>query len=167
MKTVLFVCTGNVFRSCVAEAAFKAHIRKEGRSNEFMVGSAGTQASRQIVPRQVRELLSEHSVDTRGHIQRLLTRNLAESSDYVIAMSDDHQRFILEQFGRQVPLFSELSCGRREPVRDLHEAVPQWQRYEDSARVYVGQVIERIWAETPALIQRLREQSTPRPATAA
>jgi protein-tyrosine-phosphatase len=135
MKTVLFVCTGNVFRSFVAEVAFKAHIREQGRTTDFVVGSAGTQAIRQVVPRQVRELLSEHGVDTRGHIQRLLTRNLAESSDYVIAMSDDHQRFILEHFGRQVPLFSELSRGYREPIRDLREAVPNWERYDRYAHL--------------------------------
>jgi protein-tyrosine phosphatase len=157
MKTILFVCTANVFRSLIAEAACKAELEKAELSYEFSVASAGIESRPQLIPASVRELLANKGFSTKGHIQRLLTRDLIQSSDHVIAMSEDQQEFIQREFGREVPLFAELTSGRRESINDLFEVVPNWRSHEQSATAYIAAVTDRIFTEMPALIRRLRQ----------
>lgn len=85
----------------------------------------------------------------------MLTRELIDQADLVIAMGQDHREFILQQFGLKVPLFNEVSLGEDTPILDLHEALPDWERDIDEARAYVESVIDHIWESVPALMARL------------
>ncbi|KAJ1679832.1 Low molecular weight phosphotyrosine protein phosphatase [Spiromyces aspiralis] len=49
---VVFVCLGNICRSPMAEAVFKAEIKKLGLSNRFVVDSAGTAAYHASITRR-------------------------------------------------------------------------------------------------------------------
>lgn len=103
--------------------------------------------------------------DTSGHVQRQLTRELIESTDLVVAMGRDHQDFILERFGRTVPLFNQLCLGRDEPIQDLHEVIPAWENEPVKARDYIWSVIDAIWDAAPAILSHLPslriDRSTP------
>ena len=46
MTSILFVCSGNIFRSLVAEYALKAHLGSRAR---YLIGSAGIEASPQEI----------------------------------------------------------------------------------------------------------------------
>jgi protein-tyrosine phosphatase len=152
MKSVLFICTGNVFRSVTAEYALRT---KMGPDLRLIVGSAGIEARPQQLHPMIIEYLRAKGADPSAHVQRKLTRELLESVDLAVAMGFDHRDFIRERFGRDVPLFNQVCFEREEPVLDVHEAIPDWQSKMDEARAYVQSVVDHIWNSTPALLARL------------
>jgi len=152
MKSVLFICTGNIFRSVAAEYALKAQV---GPTAQSLIGSAGIEALPQPLDPLIRDRLRQKGADPSAHVQRKLTRELLERAEVPVAMGLDHRLFIRRHFGRDVLLFRELCCGIEEPVLDVHEAVPDWQRNPEAARAYVLSVIEFIWTAMPAFLARL------------
>jgi protein-tyrosine phosphatase len=142
MKSVLFICTGNVFRSVTAEYALKAHLGPDAR---LIVGSAGIEAKPQSLHPMIIEYLRAKGADPSAHVQRKLTRELLEDTDLAVAMGLDHRAFVREQFGRDVPLFNQVCFGREEPVLDVHEVMPDWASDMDAARAYVQSVVDHIW----------------------
>jgi len=152
MPSILFVCTGNIFRSLTAEYALKAVL--DPRS-PIRVSSAGTQAIPQEMHPDVRAYLVQCGVDPSPYQQRRVSAELLSASDLVIAMSTDHQTFLVKTFQYRAPLFNEVCHGKREPLLDICEAVPTWETDLDAARQYAFQVMEYIWASMPCLLQNL------------
>ena len=153
LQSVLFVCTGNIFRSMIAEYALKARL---GAGMSCVVGSAGIDVKAQSMHDWVMARLREKGADPSSHVQRQLTKELVEAVDLVIAMGENHQVFVREQFGRDVPLFNQICIGQDKPILDVHEAIPDWETCPERARAYVCSVIDVIWATAPALLPRLR-----------
>jgi len=151
-QSVLFVCTGNIFRSVAAEYALKAGL---GVSTSCVVSSAGIDVKPQSVHDWVQTKLREKGADPTSHVQRQLTQELVDAADLVIAMGRDHQVFLRKQFGRDVPLFNQVCLGHDQPILDVHEAIPDWETDPERARAYVWSVIDVIWATAPALLPRL------------
>lgn len=88
MKTVLFICTGNVCRSPMAEGIFRHAVK--GRGN-YRVLSAGLGAMEGQPPsvyavQAVREL----GIDISSQRSRMLTPELAEQADYIFGMTHSH-----------------------------------------------------------------------------
>lgn len=154
MKSVLFICTGNVFRSMVAEYALKARL---GPESGIVVGSAGTEAHSAELHPLIRDRLVAKGADPSKHVQRKLTHELLEGTDVPVAMGLDHREFIRRRFRREVRLFNEICFARMESVLDVHEAIPDWERNQDVALRYAYSVIDYIWDATPALLARLDE----------
>jgi protein-tyrosine phosphatase len=152
-QSVLFVCTGNIFRSVAAEYTLKASL---GAGTFYVVGSAGIDARAQSMHEWVLSRLREKGADPTSHVQRQLTEELVEATDLVIAMGRNHQAFIREKYGHDVPLFNQICLGHDKPILDLHEAIPDWQTDPERARAYVCSVIDAIWATAPALLSRFR-----------
>ena len=152
MKSILFICTGNVFRSVAAEYALKTRM---GPGVRLIVGSAGIEARPQPLHPMIIEYLRAKGADPSAHVQRRLTRELLESADLAVAMGFDHREFIRERFGRDVPLFNQVCFEREEPVLDVHEVMPDWASDMDAARAYVQSVVDHIWNAAPVLLARL------------
>ncbi len=152
LHSVLFVCTGNIFRSLTAEYALKSRL-VPGMS--CIVGSAGIEAKPQFVHPWVQVQLREKGVDPTLHVQRQLTQELIEAVDLVIAMGRNHQVFVRERFGLDIPLFNQVCLGLDQPILDLHEAIPDWETDPVRARLYLRSVIDAIWATAPTLLSRL------------
>ena len=113
LQSVLFVCTGNIFRSVTAEYALKARL---GAGMSCVVRSAEIDAKPQSVHPWVQTRLREKGVDPSTHVQRQLTKELIEAADLIIAMGRDHQDFSREQFRRDIPLLSSNSkCNTSGP----------------------------------------------------
>ena len=89
---VLFVCTGNSFRSPVAEALLKKLRR------DFTVESAGIEPARWIA-NNAKEILKEENAlgylktETEG-----LEEKKVEEYDVIIAMKEEHKSFIIERW---------------------------------------------------------------------
>jgi glycine hydroxymethyltransferase len=88
MKTILFICTGNVCRSPMAEALFRDAVRGRG---EFRVVSAGIGAvdGQPPTPHSVRAM-RELGVDISGQRSRMLTAELVRSADIILGMTHGH-----------------------------------------------------------------------------
>ena len=111
---VLFVCTGNTCRSPIAEALAR-RFAADRHLSEISVGSAGT-AAWDGAPASDGALLvaMERSVDLSAHRARLLTRELVNGSDLILAMGPHHVERIeaLGGTGRTHLLSAYASRGR-------------------------------------------------------
>jgi len=88
MKTILFVCTGNVCRSPMAEGIFRLAV--EGRG-DYQVLSAGLGAAEGAPPslhavRAVKEL----GIDISGLRSQMLTAELVDAADFIFGMTHSH-----------------------------------------------------------------------------
>ena len=93
---VLFVCTGNICRSPMAEALLRHALQERGCSDVEVV-SAGTWADDgEPAQPQVTEVLSGAGVELADHKARVLTKKETASSDLVIAMTSVHMKEILK-----------------------------------------------------------------------
>ena len=88
MKTILFVCTGNVCRSPMAEGLFRQAV--EGRG-DFCVLSAGVGAIDGQPPSAYAvQALRELGIDISQQRSRMLTAELVSQADYIFGMTHGH-----------------------------------------------------------------------------
>jgi glycine hydroxymethyltransferase len=88
MKTILFICTGNVCRSPMAEGLFRK--ATDGRG-EFRVVSAGLGAMDGMPPTAHSvAAMREIGVDISGQRSRALTADLVQEADYIFGMTHSH-----------------------------------------------------------------------------
>ena len=152
MTHVLFVCTGNIFRSLTAEYALRRH------APEIRVASAGTEDYPHIVRPNVRDYLLSKGLDVGAHRRRTLTAEMLKDSRSVIAMSTDHQRFIAERFGMRVPVFLEACGGACEALPDIEEVVMDYKTNPAAVDAHVRATIDTIIEAMPRLAASLRVQ---------
>lgn len=152
MKRVLFVCTGNIFRSLTAERGLRHALLDRA---DIHVSSAGTVDFPHVVAPGVREYLLSKGFDVTGHCRRTLTESILNESHLVIAMSVDHRAYLRSRFGRAAPLFLE-ACGEPgEALPDIEEAVLDWQTNPAAVEAHMRATIDRILSLTPVLARRL------------
>ncbi|HXS69912.1 MAG TPA: ribose 5-phosphate isomerase B, partial [Candidatus Polarisedimenticolia bacterium] len=88
MKTILFICTGNVCRSPMAEGIFRQAV--QGRGN-YRVGSAGLGAMEGQPPSaHAVDAVKELGIDIAGQRSRMLTPSLVAQADYIFGMTHSH-----------------------------------------------------------------------------
>ena len=88
MKTILFICTGNVCRSPMAEALFR---RAAAGRGEFRVFSAGLGAvDGQPPTAHSVAAMHELGIDISGQRSRMLTADLVRQADYIFGMTHSH-----------------------------------------------------------------------------
>src|SRR2546423_9367697 len=118
MKTILFVCTGNVCRSPMAEGILRHALQGRG---DYRVMSAGLGAMEGQPPspyavQAVREL----GIDISGQRSRVLTPDFIQQADYIFGMTHSHidtvmllypqaaeKTFLLREFDETLDLFEK------------------------------------------------------------
>ncbi len=89
---VLFVCTGNSFRSAVAEALLKKF------RNDLKVESAGTQPARNIAFNAKMLLEEEDALENLKERPEGIEKKNLEEYDVIVAMKEHHKHEILQRF---------------------------------------------------------------------
>src|SRR2546429_7259309 len=118
MKTILFVCTGNVCRSPMAEGIFRQAV--QGRGN-YRVVSAGLGAMEGQPPSSHAVVaVKELGIDISDQRSRMLTPDLVQQADYIFGMTHSHvdtvmllypqsaeKTFLLREFDETLDLFEK------------------------------------------------------------
>jgi protein-tyrosine phosphatase len=92
-RRVLFVCTGNICRSPLAEAVFKKHVRERGLAARYHADSAGTHGWHEGDPADPRTIRvgERHGIDVDSIARPLASRDF-EAFDVLVAMDRGHLR---------------------------------------------------------------------------
>jgi protein-tyrosine-phosphatase len=153
MTHILFVCTGNIFRSLSAHKVLQSVLQAD---SGITVSSAGTRGyPERTIPAEVTGRLGDYGLDVSAHQSRRLTRQVLDSADLVVAMNTDHQEFIKKHFGMDVPLYMEITCGRPEEFLDLPDVIPDYRTNPEASRVFIHQAIDRIYGYKDAFLKNL------------
>jgi len=148
VRRVLFVCTGNIFRSLTADRALRALL--SGRT-DVAVWSAGTVDYPHAVWPYVGGYLGAKGFDVSDHRRRTLTQEILDESRLVVAMSTDHQAYIRERFRRDVPLFLEVCWHGAEWLPDIDEVIPNWREDPSATEAHIRATIDRIIKLAPRM----------------
>lgn len=151
-KSILFVCTGNVFRSLSADLALRQALASD---SAYSISSAGTHALPKPIRTDVSAALSAHNLDPSQHVPRLLTAPLLNEASLVIVMGTEVQRYLETNFNYKAVLFNEICYGRSETIRDLWEVVPDYKTNPTAAAVYVRCAVDYIVGAVPELVKAL------------
>jgi protein-tyrosine phosphatase len=154
MKSILFICTGNIFRSMTAEYVLKAAL-EERPELTYRVSSAGVEARPQMMAAFIKDQLLKRGIDPAGHRQRKLTAEILAEANLAVAMGFDHRAYVRETFKQDVPLFNQVCFGREQPILDTWEAVPDWQTNPLASQTYALQVVDYICEAMPAFIENI------------
>lgn len=153
MITVLFVCTGNVFRSLTAEYSLRRQI---GGTSLFKVSSVGTEDDPELQVRaDVADYLLAKGLDVSQHNRRLITDELISGSDYVIAMSTDHKQILRDRYLVDVPLFMEACGNSAEAIPDVDDLFAPGDFHGLEAQQHIRMTIDKIIDMTPSLSDQI------------
>lgn len=111
MKSVLFVCLGNICRSPAAEGIMKARLKDLWpEDDEFFIDSAGIGSwhAGQLPDRRMREHGARHGYDFCSRA-RQVSRDDFDRFDYIIGMDNENMRD-LEQLARNKDDRKKLMC---------------------------------------------------------
>ncbi|MBI5965741.1 MAG: protein tyrosine phosphatase [Chloroflexi bacterium] len=141
MVSVLFICTGNQYRSPIAAAAFLELLIRDGLAAHWRVGSAGTwTSSGRQAPHEALELARSFGISIDGHVTRMLYAGMLEDADLVLVMEKGHQESIQYEFpfaSGKVHLLSQVLEGYDYDIPDPMAAGRE-------AREIIGDLVEMI-----------------------
>ena len=101
MKSILFICHGNICRSPMAEFVMKDLVKKAGLASQFHIESAATsreEIGNPVYP-PVRALLEARGISCKGKYSVQLRREDYPNYDYFIGMDARNRRDMLRIFG--------------------------------------------------------------------
>ena len=140
MRTILFVCTGNVCRSPMAEGLFRNAVKGRG---DFRVFSAGVGAIEGQPPSAYAvQALRELGIDISQQRSRMLTADVVNEADYIFGMTHGHvdavnllyphateKTFLLREFDETLDVFekdiSDPIGGSYEIYLDCRDQIEQ------------------------------------------
>lgn len=149
---ILFVCTGNIFRSLSAEFGMRA-ADERGAYHFSSAGTATTYARR--VRGDVLAAITANGADAAAHKSRPLDAAIVAESDLIVAMDRDHQRFIRDTFNRHAPLFLDISRGQDAGIPDLPDVVPDYKTNPEASALFVRRTVDFIMGEKPGFMANL------------
>jgi protein-tyrosine phosphatase len=137
---ILFLCTGNICRSPVAEALLRHRLAKAGI--EATVRSAGLLDAGQRASAHGVDVLSERGIDLSLHRSQTMSRDLLVGADLIIAMAREHVREAVvtapEVFSRTYTLKELVRRASEIGSRHAGQPLDRWLSYVHAGRTTAG-----------------------------
>ena len=154
---ILFVCSGNVFRSMSAEYCLKKYCELH-KINDISVESAGTHGDhKQDIRPEVIDEFKKLDIDITNHNSRKLTKKMLDNSDLIVSMGLNHRLFIKENFGYHSVLFEEVCLGNKEPILDNNESLKDYTIYSWKSEQFNRQMVRNIWEDIPLFVKNYKK----------
>jgi protein-tyrosine-phosphatase len=93
---ILFICTGNVCRSPMAEYLLRCRL---GKQADWQVDSAGLVAGNGMAASQLAiEVLREQAIDLTPHRSRVVTKDIIDAATLIVVMTATHAAELKRRF---------------------------------------------------------------------
>jgi protein-tyrosine-phosphatase len=158
--SLLFVCTGNICRSPLAEAFLKDYASKQGQPGRISVSSAGTHAwDGNPATAEASLAGARYGLDLSQHRAREVRRSIIEENDFILAMTIRQHEWLLRAFPESknklylALLFPRRLAGESPEVADVPDPMGE-------SVVFYLNVLEMLQPALPAILGgALREET--------
>ena len=148
MSVIMFVCTGNLCRSPMAEGLLRQKLADEELDTRHRVSSTGTWA---VEGRHASEhaitVMEERGVDISAHIARTITARDVAEADLILVMSREHQQIINNtwpQYNWKIYRLSEMA-GKRKDIPDPYGGpIGEYRTTAKTIEDYIDRGFQRI-----------------------
>ncbi len=111
---IVFVCSGNICRSPMAEGILKAMVAKTRFRNIVRISSAGTLT---LPPNPAHELAAKiadaNEINIRAHLAKHITQKVIDDAEIIICMAVNHMEYLRKYFPNDKHKFILLKEWRR------------------------------------------------------
>ena len=153
MKRILFVCTGNVCRSPMAEGLMLNYLKSTKGRKDISVLSAGVSAPKGAPASQhAVDALKEMEINLTSFRSQPLTDELLESSTHVFTMTRDHRHLINLLFpghGGKVRLLGEFTQSGGDVLDPIGQGLATYRRCRDIIKSALAQILELVDQSSP------------------
>ena len=154
IRSVLFLCDGNAFRSPYAAAAFRRALGKSELSSSITIGSAGFFSPGRAAPEPGVSVARARGIDLSSHVSTLVTPAAVNSADLVAVMSANQARSVSRNRkpGTTIVVLGDLDPL---PIESRTISDPNGRDVRTVARVFsrIDRCVEqlaKLIAQTPA-----------------
>jgi protein-tyrosine-phosphatase len=134
--SILYVCTGNICRSPLAEALLQEYARRQGVAGRLRITSAGTHAwEGNAATHEAREAARLWGLDLSGHRAREVRESILRENDIVLCATQQHHKWLQREFPRHenklylALLFPRRLTSETPPETDIPDPIGETVEY--------------------------------------
>lgn len=99
MIHVIFICTGNICRSAMADGYLKYRLKELGLEDKITVRSAGTNAMQgEESPIFAKRAIAKYGADIQNHTASTLENANIKLADFVLVMTQRHKKDVIKRY---------------------------------------------------------------------